>query len=98
MKSHYTTISHYLVLTFIAILGLFNSTMLEMRQVTNTNAELFYQNGQIISATLLIVAIAGIMVETSVMLRKPKKRLRRIRPSGPMHDQLLQTDDPKEEE
>jgi hypothetical protein len=86
--------------------------MLEMRQVTNTNAELFYQNGQIISATLLIVAIAGIMVETSAMLRKPKKRLRgrirpsgpmydqqgRIRPSGPMYDQLLQTDDPKEEE
>ena len=59
----YTKISHYMLGVFIGALGLFNSSKLEIRQELNTNAELIFQNGQIISATLIFVCIAGIIGE-----------------------------------
>jgi hypothetical protein len=59
----YTKISHYILGAFIGALGLFNSSKLEIRQELNTNGELLFQNGQIISAALIFVCIAGIIGE-----------------------------------
>ena len=63
----YQRIGNYMVGTFIGGLGLFNSSKLEIRQATDTNAELIFQNGQIISATMMFVCFAGIMGEFLVM-------------------------------
>ena len=57
---------------FIGALGLFNSSKLELRQEINTNAELLFQNGQIISASIICVCIAGILGEFWFM-REMKK-------------------------
>ncbi len=57
---------------FIGALGLFNSSKLELRQEINTNAELLFQNGQIISASVICVCIAGILGEFWFM-REMKK-------------------------
>ena len=38
----------YLMLFFIGFLGLFNSASLEARQITDSKAELIFQNGMII--------------------------------------------------
>tara|TARA_Y100001951_G_scaffold104319_1_gene115565 strand:+ start:4090 stop:4329 length:240 start_codon:yes stop_codon:yes gene_type:complete len=69
----------YLMLFFIGFLGLFNSASLEARQITDSNAELIFQNGMIISITLMSVSIAGSIGETIAFVRyqnrfnKPKK-------------------------
>ena len=57
---------------FIGALGLFNSSKLEIRQEVNTNAELLFQNGQIISSAVICVCMAGIMGEFWFM-REMKK-------------------------
>ena len=54
---------------FIGGLGLFNSTKLEIRQITDTNAELIFQNGQIISSAVICISLAGLLAEL-VLLRK----------------------------
>ncbi len=75
----YAKISQYMVGVFIGALGFFNSSKLELRQEVNTNAELLFQNGQIISATLMCVCVAGILGEFWFMreMKKcpPKKEL-----------------------
>ena len=59
----------YLTLFFLGFLGLFNSASLEMRQLTDSNAELLFQNGMIISTTLMVVSIAGSIGETIAYVR-----------------------------
>ena len=54
-------LTEYLSLFFVGLLGLFNSSKLEVRQITNTNAELLFQNGQIISVTLMGICMVGVM-------------------------------------
>lgn len=75
----YAKISQYMVGAFIGALGLFNSSKLELRQEVNSNAELLFQNGQIISATVMCVCVAGILGEFWFMreMKKcpPKKEL-----------------------
>ena len=39
-------ITNYMIVAFGGGLGLFNSSKLEIRQATDTNAELLFQNGQ----------------------------------------------------
>lgn len=63
----------YLMLFFIGFLGLFNSASLEARQITDSNAELIFQNGMIISITLMAVSIAGSIGETIAFVRYQKK-------------------------
>ena len=64
----------YLVLFFIGFLGLFNSASLELRQITDSKAELVFQNGMIISTTLMVVSIAGSIGETIAYVRYKNKR------------------------
>jgi hypothetical protein len=59
---------------FIGLLGLFNSWKLEMRQVADTNAELLFQNGMIISVTLVTVCLMGCFVEISFLFQNRKKK------------------------
>jgi hypothetical protein len=69
-------IGNYMVVAFIGGLGLFNSSKLEIRQATDTNAELLFQNGQIISSAVIVICFAGMIAETLVMrARKSKSRL-----------------------
>lgn len=68
----YAKISQYMVGAFIGALGLFNSSKLELRQEVNTNAELLFQNGQIISSAVMCVCVAGVMGEFWFM-REMKK-------------------------
>lgn len=72
MSLSYAKISQYMVGAFIGALGLFNSSKLELRQEINTNTELLFQNGQIISASIICVCIAGILGEFWFM-REMKK-------------------------
>ena len=58
---------NYMVMIFISGLGLFNSFKLEMRQTTDTNAELLFQNGQIISTAFMGLFIAAFFVEILIM-------------------------------
>ena len=74
MKMSYRRIGNYMMGAFIGGLGLFNSSKLEIRQATDTNAELLFQNGQIISATLMFVCFAGILGEFLIMKNPPQKR------------------------
>ena len=60
---------NYMVMIFISGLGLFNSFKLEMRQTTDTNAELLFQNGQIISTAFMGLFIAAFFVEVLMMRR-----------------------------
>ena len=78
MASSYTSMSNYLVGLFAGLLGLFNSSKMELRQITDSNAELIFQNGQIISATVIFVCISGFVGEWINMMRGPYK-LQRVR-------------------
>ena len=62
----------YAFAAFVGVLGLFNSSKLEIRQVTNTNAELLFQNGQIISLVLILVCISGFLGESFAIFRYRK--------------------------
>jgi len=48
---------------FISGLALFNATKLELRQTTDSNLELLFQNGQIISAFFIFLCVSGIISE-----------------------------------
>jgi len=74
----YTSMSNYLLGLFAGLLGLFNSTKMELRQITDSNIELIFQNGQIISATVIFVCISGFVGEWINMMRGPYK-LQRVR-------------------
>ena len=63
----------YLVLFFIGFLGFFNSASLESRQLIDSNAELLFQNGMIISTTIMAVSIAGSIGETIACVRFHKQ-------------------------
>lgn len=78
MSSSYTSMSNYLLGLFAGLLGLFNSTKMELRQITDSNIELIFQNGQIISATVIFVCISGFVGEWINMMRGPYK-LQRVR-------------------
>ena len=65
-------IGNYMGGVFLGGLGFFNSSKLEIRQATDTNAELIFQNGQIISATIMFVCVAGILGEFLVMRNHTK--------------------------
>ena len=62
----------YLVLFFMGFLGFFNSASLEARQVVDSNAELLFQNGMIVSTTIMVVTIAGSIGETVAFARHRK--------------------------
>jgi len=66
-------IGNYMVIGFMGGLGLFNSTKLEIRQVTDTNAELIFQNGQIISSAVICLCVSGMIAEVLVMKNRRKK-------------------------
>ena len=68
----------YLTLFFLGFLGLFNSASLEMRQLTDSNAELLFQNGMIISTTLMVVSVAGSIGETLAYHRHKKNTFNRF--------------------
>jgi len=76
----YKDLSNYLVGLFIGGLGFFNSWKLEARQITDTNNELLWQNGMIMSATLLFVCLAGFIGEWANMWMGPYrlKKVKRI--------------------
>ena len=74
----YTSMSNYLLGLFAGLLVLFNSTKMELRQITDSNIELIFQNGQIISATVIFVCISGFVGEWINMMRGPYK-LQRVR-------------------
>ena len=78
MSSSYTSMSNYLLGLFAGLLVLFNSTKMELRQITDSNIELIFQNGQIISATVIFVCISGFVGEWINMMRGPYK-LQRVR-------------------
>lgn len=48
-------------------LGLFNSTKLEIRYATNSNAELLCQNAQIISSAIIAFFLVSFIVEILIM-------------------------------
>jgi hypothetical protein len=73
-------IGNYMVVGFMGGLGLFNSSKLEIRQATDTNAELFFQNGQIISSAVIVICIAGMIAEVFVI----KNRRKKARKSNPL--------------
>ena len=81
MASSYTSMSNYLVGLFAGLLGLFNSSKMELRQITDSNAELIFQNGQIISATVIFVCISGFVGDWISLMRGPYKlqNVRKIR-------------------
>ncbi len=60
-------ITNYMIVAFAGGLGLFNSSKLEIRQATDTNAELLFQNGQIVSSAIIFICISGILCEILVM-------------------------------
>ena len=66
-------ITNYMIVAFAGGLGLFNSSKLEIRQATDTNAELLFQNGQIVSAAIIFICISGILGEILVMKNRKRK-------------------------
>tara|TARA_R110002051_G_scaffold279126_2_gene340583 strand:- start:4789 stop:5169 length:381 start_codon:yes stop_codon:yes gene_type:complete len=72
----YTRIGNFVIMAFVGGLGLFNSSMLEMRQVTNSNAELIFQNGQIISSAIIFICFSGIIAECLAMKNCKGKKSR----------------------
>lgn len=78
----YKKISHYMIFAFLGGLGLFNSTQLELRQVTDTNQELIFQNGQIISSAIIILCVAGILAEFAILRKQKKDEIRTRRRAG----------------
>ncbi len=89
--SSYTRLSHYLAGLFVGLLGLFNSSKLELRQITDSNKELLFQNGQIISATVIFVCLAGFSGDWINLMRGPYK-LQRV----PKTDNLKLVDEANE--
>tara|TARA_R110000824_G_scaffold35901_16_gene112007 strand:- start:858 stop:1190 length:333 start_codon:yes stop_codon:yes gene_type:complete len=75
----YKELGQYLAGLFIGGLGLFNSWKLEARQVIDSNNELLWQNGMIISGTLVLISLSGFIGEWANMwlgpyqLKKVKK-------------------------
>jgi len=57
-------IPRYATTCFMGVLALFNTTKLELREVTNSNTELFLQNGQIISSAIIIGSVIGFIIES----------------------------------
>ena len=76
----YKELGQYLSGLFIGGLGLFNSWKLEARQVLDSNNELLWQNGMIISATLVFISLSGFIGEWINMWTGPYrlKRVKRI--------------------
>ena len=74
----YKELGQYLTGLFIGGLGLFNSWKLEARQVLDSNNELLWQNGMIISGTLVLVCLSGFIGEWVNMWMGPY-RLRRVK-------------------
>ncbi len=72
IRSCYKRIGNYVMGAFVGGLGLFNATKLETRYASDSNAELFCQNGQIIFSALMLVCYAGILGEFFV-IRNMKK-------------------------
>ena len=62
-----------MIVAFAGGLGLFNSSKLEIRQATDTNAELLFQNGQIVSSAIIFICISGILGEILVMKNRKRK-------------------------
>jgi hypothetical protein len=87
----YTRIGNFMIMAFIGGLGLFNSSKLEMRQSANTNAELIFQNGQIISCAIIFLCFSGIIAECLVM-RKSRKKKPRPNPLITIDDDLTATE------
>ncbi len=78
----YKRISHYMIFAFLGGLGLFNSTQLESRYATDTNQELIFQNGQIISSAIIILCVAGILAEFAILRKQKKDEIRTRRRAG----------------
>jgi hypothetical protein len=78
----YKKISHYMIFAFLGGLGLFNSTQLESRYATDTNQELIFQNGQIISSAIIILCVAGILAEFAILRKQKKDEIRTRRRAG----------------
>tara|TARA_B100001123_G_C15067397_1_gene930199 strand:+ start:215 stop:487 length:273 start_codon:yes stop_codon:yes gene_type:complete len=76
----YQDLSNYLIGIFFGGLGFFNSWKLEARQLTDSNNELIWQNGMIISATLVFVCLAGFIGEWINIWMGPY-RLKKMRPT-----------------
>ena len=62
----------YSSLLFFGFLGIFNSTKLELRQETNSNLELLFQNAQIISTSIITVTLLVMLKD----IRKFRKSVR----------------------
>ena len=59
-----------------------------MRQATDTNAELLFQNGMIVSVALVAICLMGCFVEISFLFRnRNRKRLPKI--DDPPHDDKI---------
>ena len=87
----------YAFVAFIGLLGLFNSWKLEMRQAVDTNAELLFQNGMIISVALVTICLLGCFVEISFLFRNRKQKwLPKI--DDPPHDDKVSEEVGSEEE
>jgi hypothetical protein len=62
----------YSSLLFFGFLGIFNSTKLELRQETDSNLELLFQNAQIISISVISVTLLVLLKD----IRKFRKSVR----------------------
>lgn len=71
-----------MIFAFLGGLGLFNSTQLESRYATDTNQELIFQNGQIISSAIIILCVAGILAEFAILRKQKKDEIRTRRRAG----------------
>jgi len=72
---NYRRLFRYLVMIMIGGLGVFNSYKLEIRYEPNTNLELLYQNGIIISTLVIIYFTLAFFIE--ILVSKRKKRVYR---------------------
>ena len=80
----------FMTVAFLGGLGLFNSTKLEIRQITDTNAELIFQNGQIISSAIVCLSLAGFLSELFLMrkgYRSDKEKIDLIIPDDSLSAQ-----------
>lgn len=62
----------YSSLLFFGFLGIFNSTKLELRQETDSNLELLFQNAQIVSTSIITVTLLVMLKD----IRKFRKNVR----------------------
>jgi hypothetical protein len=72
----YRRLFRYLVMIMIGGLGVFNSYKLEIRYEPNTNLELLYQNGIIISTLVIIYFTLAFFIEILVSKRVSKRKRR----------------------